>query len=502
MPDRTAEIRTPAEVHGWDASVQAIHGLVEDLRRGRDEFRRAYRDVRSGLVDLFQVVRGYGPQYERVSTSLYRMSMSLDPHDPHTTALLARLADVDAEYRRIRTASMMGRAAGVGLDLPALYQAVYGSSMSAKAFRSLVTNLKDTWYRTPADYPIEIVQLAQAAEPAVQAIRGSQALKQLLNAHGDYVKLPMQVSDPVRFAALMGALQLRDLKRLLSVYGMGDTPKLKAATKKFLLTWMNANGVRMPKPTIDEIVDLEPYRPDETLVLYRGMRFRDVGALVQFSRNYGTGRPFPFQSTHWSAWSKSKEVAERFGRFNPAGSQTEAMMGWLRQFRTQKDYAGSGGYVIGARVRPDQCLVDIEKTGVYGQHGNEREVIVNPNVTLTCKVYSVFGDVQREVEEFRSDTYRSSRTPAEAIRSEEFKVRVVSVDGDILTLATSDVFMSPKELSGNPTPRKVAGPGVTRALNRHLYDAEWIDDYRVRAVPMTFDFDARLASAWGRVIVP
>lgn len=394
------------------------------------------------------------------------------------------------------------REAGVGLDLPALYQAIYGNAPSAKAFRALVTHLKDKWYKTPAEYPAEVVQLAHAANPTVQAIRGSQALKRLLNEYGDYIKLRMEVSDPVQFAGWMGAHQLKDLKRLLSVYVMGDTPKLKAATKKFLMSWMDTNGAAMPKPSIDEIVDLKPYRPDETLVLYRGMRFQDVGALVQFARNYGTGKPFPFQSTRWTAWSKSKEVAERFGRFNPAGSHTEAMMGWLRQFRTNKDYAGSGGYVIGARVRPDQCLVDIEKTELHGAHGNEREVIVNPNVTLTCKVYSVFGDIQREVEEFRADTYRSSRTPVEAIRNFEFKVRVVSVDGDILTLDIEDAYLSQKERAGNPTPRKTAGPGVTRALNGHLYDAEWLDDYRVRAVPMTFDFDARLASAWGRVIVP
>ena len=396
----------------------------------------------------------------------------------------------------------MERTAGVGLDLPDLYQAIYGNSASARAFRSLATHLSNNWYRTPAEYPPEVVQLAQAAEPTIRAMRGSQALKRLLNTYVDYVRVPMGVSDPVKFTTMLSGAPLRDLKRLLSVHGMGDAPKLKAATKKFLLAWMNTNGARMPEPSIEEVVDLEPYRPDGTLVLYRGMRFRDVGALVQFARNYGTGKPFPFQSERWSAWSKSQKVAERFGRFNPAGSHTEAMMGWLRRFRTQKNYEGTGGYIIGARVHPDQCLVDIEKTGVFGQHGNEREVIVKPNVALTCKVYSVFGDVQQEVEEFRSDAYRSSRTPAEFIHSEVFIVRVVSVDGDTLTLSTNDSFMSQKDRSENPTPRKVAAEEVLEAINKYLYDAEWIDDYRVRVMPMTFDFDARLASAWGRVIVP
>lgn len=365
---------------------------------------------------------------------------------------------------------------GRGLELPEIYQAIFGSSSSAKAFRSLVAKVKGEWYRTPADYPPEVVALAKAASPTFQAMRTSQALKTLIGSQ-ESVPMVFSESDLIRFAQLYGDY-LPDLKKLLALEVFGKVPTLSGETKRFLREWVNTNSKDMPRPSPDIVEELRPYRPDGTLLLFRGVRFGDVGELVEFTKQFAeTGKAFPFESTRWSSWTTSKEVATRFGRYSSATSHNDAMTGWLSMVKNQKDYSGSGGYVIGARVQPDQCLVDLNKTGISGQHGNESEIIVKPGAKLVCKVYEVFGDVAREVEDFRNDKYMSSQGVKDFIYPGPYTT-LVSVEGETVT------FKNRQDAPRGSTPRSRDGRLILDQFRSRLYKSEWINDFQIRYRPM------------------
>lgn len=366
--------------------------------------------------------------------------------------------------------------AGRGMELQEVYQAIFGNSPSAKAFRSLVAKVKSEWYRTPANYPPEVVALAKTAYPTFQAMRTSQALKTLIGSQ-ESVLMVFSEPDLVKFAQLYGE-HLPDLKKLLALEVFGKVPTLSGETKRFLREWVDTNSKAMPRPNPDIVEELRPYRPDGTLLLFRGVRFGDVGELVEFSKQFAeTGKAFPFESTRWSSWTTSKEVATRFGRYSSATSHNEAMTGWLSMVKNQKSYSGNGGYVIGARVQPDQCLVDISKTGISGQHGNESEVIVNPGAKLVCKVYEVFGDVAREVEDFRNDKYLSSQGIRSFIYPGPYTT-LVSVDGDIVT------FKNWQDAPAGSTPRSLDEGNMLRQFRSRLYKAEWVNDFQIRFRPM------------------
>jgi hypothetical protein len=372
--------------------------------------------------------------------------------------------------------AQMFQFSGRGMELPEVYQVIFGNAPSAKAFRALVTKVKDTWYRTPAEYPPEVVALAQAAFPTFQAMRTSQALKTLIGSQ-ESVLMTFSDPDPVVFARLYGR-SLPGLKKLLAFEVQGKVPTLSGETKRFLREWVDTNSKAMPRPNPDIVEELKPYRPDGTLLLFRGVRFGDVGELVEFTKQFAeTGKAFPFESVRWSSWTTSKEVATRFGRYSSATSHNDAMMGWLSMVKNQKDYSGSGGYVIGARVQPDQCLVDINKTGISGQHGNESEVIVNPGAKLVCKVYAVFGDVAREVEDFRNDKYMSSQGIKSFIYPGPYTT-LVSVEGDTVT------FKNWQDAPAGSTPRSLDEGNMLRQFRSRLYKAEWVNDFQIRYRPM------------------
>ena len=366
--------------------------------------------------------------------------------------------------------------AGRGLELPEVYQIIFGNSPSAKAFRSLVAKMKGEWYRTPADYPPEVVALAKAAYPTFQAMRTSQALKTLIGSQ-ESVLMTFSESDLVRFVLLYGE-NLPDLKKLLALEVFGKVPTLSGETKRFLREWVDTNSKAMPRPNPDIVEELRPYRPDGTLLLFRGARFGDVGELVEFTKQFAeTGKAFPFESARWSSWTTSRETATRFGRYSSATSHNEAMAGWLSMVKNQKGYHGNGGYVIGARVQPDQCLVDLNKTGISGQHGNESEVIVNPGAKLVCKVYEVFGDVAREVEDFRNDKYMSSQGIKNFIYPGPYTT-LVSVEGDTVT------FKNWQDAPAGSTPRSLDEGNMLRQFRSRLYKAEWVNDFQIRYRPM------------------
>lgn len=115
---RTAETIAHG-IRGWDASVAHIVGMVDQLRRERDGFRKAVMRLKSEITDLSARARAAG--FDSVSSALYRMAQNLDVKDPYTTALLNQVREVDQEY------GTMVRTAGRGLDLPEVYQAIYGN---------------------------------------------------------------------------------------------------------------------------------------------------------------------------------------------------------------------------------------------------------------------------------------------------------------------------------------------------------------------------------------
>jgi len=477
------------EVPEWDATIGRIRDLIAAIREARGVMHGHVGDTKRALQDLSRRAQRAG--LGDVGQDLWRMMTGLD-EGLRTTGLLQSLAVIDEAYRRA-VDTPFARVAGRGMGLPEVFQAIFGGGSSAKAFRALVTHMKDNWYRAPADVPADARAMADAAMPTVQAIRTSQALKTLIGENPALGFPALSESDPVRFAALLGAGGLRDLKRLLEFHLKGKVPTLSGETKRFLREWVDTNVRAMPRPVDQTVWELKPYRPDGTQILYRGIRFTDVGELVEFTRTYGEGRPFPFSSARYTAWSKDLRIAGRFGRYRAATDQNDAMMGWLSKARTKKDYHGQGGYVIGARVKPDQCLVDIDKTGVGGQHGNEAEVIVLPNQALVCKVYKVFGDVVREVSEFQSSP-RAKQTPEEFLRYVGLYTILTGVEGDVATFKYQ-AYRS----DDRTTPRGADGDAVLNRFRAHLYDAEWIDDHRVRFRPMA-DLPTKLAAAWGETL--
>lgn len=397
-------------------------------------------------------------------------------------------------YSALNDRGLGKKQAGRGLELPEVYQAVFGSSPSAKAFRSLVKHMSDKWYKNPEDVPPEVRVMAEAASPTLRAIRTSQALKTAIGGSAVAGYFPsFGEADPVMYSEILGSSGLRELKKLLELQVKGKVPTLSGLTKKFLRDWVDTNARSMPRPMPDTVYELEPYRPDGTQILYRGIRFQDVGELVEFAETYGEGKPFPFSSTRFTAWSKSIDVAERFGRYRAATSQNDAMMGWLSMAKNQKDYHGQGGYVIGARVRPQQCLVDIGKTGVLGQHGNEEEVIVLPDQALVCKVYKVFGDVLREVEDFKTSR-EANNPPKEFLQYVGLSTKLVGIEGDVATFEHEAL----RDYDQN-TPKGADGDRILKRFRANLYKARWIDDYRVRFEPMDLPSASRVASRYASV---
>lgn len=488
MPRLPSKVATPG-VPEWDDSIDRIRDLILSIRKAKDVLGTHVSDAKRALDALAR--QAHRANLGDVGDGLTRMKAELE-EGLRTTELLMNLDEVNETYRRA-VDTPFARVAGRGMELPELFQAIFGNGPSAKAFRALVTHMGDNWYKNPQDVPSDVRAMADAAMPTLRAIRTSQAFKTLIGEYPALYLPSMTVSDPVQFAAVLGTRGLRELKKFMAFRLSGKAPTLSGDARKFLRTWVDTNARAMPRPMDETVMELEPYRPDGTQILYRGIRFTDVGELVKFTQTYGKGRPFPFSSPRFTAWSKDITVAERFGRYRAATSENDAMMGWFSMVKSQKDYHGHGGYVIGARVKPDQCLVDIGKTGVGGQHGNEDEVIVLPNQALVCKVYKVFGDVVREVAEFQS-SYQAKQTPEGFLRFIGLNTTLTGVEDDVATFK-----YSPYRADDRNTPRGSDGDTIIREFRANLYDAEWIDDYRVRFRPMS-DLPTSLVASWGRTL--
>lgn len=306
-------------------------------------------------------------------------------------------------------------------------------------------------------------------------------------------------SDPVAFFN-RNSFWHWDLEKYLKWdIGVG-TKRLTKDTSQFLREWVNTDGGSLPHLTRETLVELKPFRAQELKVLYRGIRFNNIGQMVRFHREYGEGKPFKFQSERATSWSTSKLIAERFGRYSASSSQGGAMLDWLHRVKDQKDYSGKGGFLIGARVPPKATLVDLSHPALppfgFASHGSEGEVIILPDQPLTAKVYGIFGDAQREIDEYLASDYEN-KSPNDGYFFSYIGPFSPSVSGDTesgvvsFTRAVDDWYKDdPPDLKDSKF-----GGSVMDSFESHLYDAEWVDKNTVRYKRMKLSFN-RVARNW------
>ena len=387
------------------------------------------------------------------------------------------------------------KTAGQGKSFQDVYVSIFGTSKPSKAFRTLAKMSKDVNLKTgmprstkegmDPETVAKIQGLLTEASPVFQDLLHSHAF---LSAYkeGDkslYLGFPSNFSeaytDPLEF--ISGS----DLKILQwwmkTILDEGDH-KIKASTAKFLRDWVNTDGSSLPHLGHEEEQELIPFRPDGVRVYYRGIRFTDIGEMLAFTSTYGNGKkPFPFESDRLSSWAKDIHVAERFGRYNPAGSMNSAMYGWAARAKDGRDYDGYGGYVIGARIHPEDCIVDLNHPGLHfggGIHGNEGEIIVKPGAKLVAKVYMAFGDIERSVANYLKGPKNSPLDP-NFYRS-LYKLTAKNIRGDNESGTVEfeiDTYHSPN--SAEKSPREVDAKSpyqVSKLFHEDLYDAKWISN--------------------------
>lgn len=375
---------------------------------------------------------------------------------------------------------------GRGLPVADVYKLMFGPGEPSAALKSMVDMIEDGAGWNQQMRP-KMEELAAKFQPAYDAFKNSQEAKALMNDPGVGVEINWRGNTPLDFA-LNNFHQVNVIKRALQVRGTVGKTKGRGApnlgSKKWLKQWKDTNGYRMPEPSREFIIDLEPYRLQERTILYRGVRFREIADLLDFSEKYASGKkPFPFVQENPSAWTKDINIAKRFATMSSAGSEYEAMMQWASRAKSGKDYSEYGGYIIGAAVNPEDTIVDFQNISISAQHGDEGEVIVKGNTPLTCKVYQTWGNVPLEIERFAQSYNRTER-----IEDLHFGYGVFSpqVEGDsesgIVKFKEVDPYYA-RGLVGSdkglPTPREYDGANSNqsiKALRAQLYDAKWIDD--------------------------
>ena len=188
----------------------------------------------------------------------------------------------------------------------------------------------------------------------------------------------------------------------------GNTPQ--ASVKKEIEDWVNGNGrfFNLSNAAKTELASMKAIKPEKTLVVYRGLLFKEYDLRSQKSydgtTNDGNGVKFLKQlrkdetvvDIDWerpSSWTTKPEIADRFAKFAAAQSQHSATLNWLQ--RGNKAIDGELGYVISMRVKPEDVLADIGKINVRANHGDEGEIIVKPGkyTARVVKKYNVKGEV-------------------------------------------------------------------------------------------------------------
>ncbi len=375
---------------------------------------------------------------------------------------------------------------GRGLPVADVYKLMFGPGEPADALKAMVDMIEDGAGWNQQMRP-KMEELAAKFQPAYDAFKNSQEAKALMNDPGVGVEINWRGNTSLDFA-LNNFHKVKVIKRALQVRGTAGKTKGRGTpnlgSKKWLKQWKDTNGYRMPEPSREFIIDLEPHRLQERTVLYRGVRFREIADLLDFSEKYASGkRPFPFVQENPSAWTKDINIAKRFATMSSAGSEYEAMMQWASRAKSGKDYSEYGGYIIGAVVNPEDTIVDFENISISAQHGDEGEVIVKGNTPLTCKVYQTWGNVPLEIERFAQSFNRKERLD-NLYFGDGLYDPTVSGDEESGTIKFKDLDPEYSRYRGRPsdpslTPRSLDKINLDRAiklLRGQLYDAAWIDD--------------------------
>lgn len=378
--------------------------------------------------------------------------------------------------------------AGSGLTLAELHNVMFGSSKAAKAFKSLVNMSAGAWDDTKAE------SLIPLAAKVIEAMASSQEFKTEYGATDNPSIFWNDYENPKKFIERNWFL-FDSVKKWMNEKLGKSVPKLSSEVKKFLKEWVNTNKGSLPYVRRPYIEELKHFRPASPRMYYRGIRFDDVGELVSFTNEYSDGKPFYFESDRASSWSKDREIAERFGRYNAAANHNQAMMGWLNRVKNGKDYDGKGGFLIGARILPEQCLVDFNAPGLPfsgGVHGDEGEIILLPGVKIVTKVYDIFGDVHAEVNKIMSSSYNKRKTPIEPEFFNWAHVDPVSISGD-------DRSGTVKLKAPGGTMDEDTRKSIDKLFSKNLYKSMWLGNDTVRYQAM--DLPQKVASRFlGRVI--
>ena len=189
--------------------------------------------------------------------------------------------------------------------------------------------------------------------------------------------------------------------------------------KKELANWMDAHTRYhdLSKAAMTELKANPNFRQDKKMVVYRGVLFseNDLKAREKYDGTLEIGNGLKFLKSirkgskavdlSWerpSSWTTDKEIAERFAKFGPAGSQFAAMSQWFDRQSDKREIDGDLGFVISTLVNPEDVLLDsnvINKNLASRDYG-ESEVILAPG-TYLAKIVKKFN-VQGEVDPLES----------------------------------------------------------------------------------------------------
>jgi hypothetical protein len=184
--------------------------------------------------------------------------------------------------------------------------------------------------------------------------------------------------------------------------------------KKDIEEWVNANSGYhdLRKSTQDELMSIPGIRPDHKIVVYRGVLFAEH-SLKERERYDGTmekgnglkflemirdgGKTVDLEWAKPSAWTTSKDVAEKFAKYGPAESNFAATLQWLERGSKKAAIDGALGYVVSTLADPKDILIDLQmyNATIKSQHGSESEVILKPGTYLArvVKKFTVKGEV-------------------------------------------------------------------------------------------------------------
>lgn len=254
--------------------------------------------------------------------------------------------------------------------------------------------------------PVVKLALGRGEKPDAEALY--RAIRRLIQ--------PQEIRDYIKsaqtFVGIYGAFHIRKpfdpeqldayisfVKDFVAIAGRTSRGTISADTKKTLRAWVNNNtrNAYIDATAIEELAAIEDIRPDEPVLLYRGLMFsgstmadlakedkriwadkmvkeiphKTAYAFLQAMRQGRIDLNMSYPTA--SSWTKSKTIAERFASHSASSSEFIAMQSWLH---SKGKIDGDLGIVISTLARPEDIIVDLSKIELDGAHGNEREMIL------------------------------------------------------------------------------------------------------------------------------